>query len=217
MNPLYLGLVWAAAGAGVGVGVRWASVRLARLEELEPGSRPWQVLGPPALAALLFGVLGATVGLQPLLLIRSLWAAVLVHVIFFDFEHRLVLNRVIVPAMAAAIVLSLVTPGLGWKLSLVSGLGAGLFFLLMAVIGSLAMGGEALGMGDVKLAAFIGFILGLSPDGATPRALILGVFLGGVVAVGLLVFRARKMREAFAYGPFLSAGALLVLLQSAPR
>ena len=217
MSGVLLGAGWAVVGLAVGAAVRWGSVRLAKLEGLEPGAKAWHVYGPPVLSALLFGVLGARLGPAPVLLIRSLWVAILVQVIFFDFEHRLVLNRVIVPAMVAAIGLSLVTPGLGWKLSLVSGIGAGLFFLLMAVVGALLMGGEALGMGDVKLAAFIGFILGLTPDGGTPRALVLGVVLGGLVAVGLLVMRAKKMREAFAYGPFLSAGALVVLLQSGPR
>ncbi|MGH7904708.1 MAG: prepilin peptidase [Candidatus Dormibacteraceae bacterium] len=206
-------LLWAVAGLGAGVLARWGSVRLARLEGLEPGFERWQVQGPPVLAILLFGILGYRLGFTPALFIRSLWAGVLVQVIFFDLEHRLILNRVLLPAALAAIALSFVTPGLGWKLSLVAGAGAGLAFAILALTGALVFRTEAMGMGDVKLAAFIGLILGLYPDVATARALILGVVLAGIAAVALLVTRVRRAREGFAYGPFLAAGTLIVLLQ----
>lgn len=206
-------VIWAAVGAAAGVAVRWGSVRLARMEGLEPGARVWQVYGPPVATLALFGLFGYELGLTPLLLIRSLWVAVFIQIVFFDFEHHLILNRIVLPAMLAAIVLSFATPGLGWKSSVVAGVAAGGFFLLMAVLGSVAFRTEAMGMGDVKLAALIGLILGLGAGLATFRALILGVVLAGVVAVVLLVARIKSMKEAFAYGPFLSAGALIVLFQ----
>jgi prepilin signal peptidase PulO-like enzyme (type II secretory pathway) len=205
VNLLLLAAGWGAVGAAAGWFVRWGSVRLARLEELHPGNLRWQVWGPPALTAILFGVFAFHFGFTPILLIRSVFILVLVQVIFFDFEHRLILDRVIFPAMALALVVSLF--GHPWWAGIAAGLGAGLLFLLLALAGSAIFKAEALGFGDVKLAAFMGLLLGPLP---TIQALFYGVFMAGVVSVGMIVWR-RSMKGTLAYGPYLAAGALIVL------
>jgi len=206
--PGLVAAAWALFGLGVGAAIRRASVRLARLEELEPGARRWQVYGPVLLSAALFGLFGWRLGASPLLLIRSLWLAILVQVIFFDFEHQLILDRVLLPAGVAALLLSAVTPGLGLLPALLTGLGAGLVFLAVAVVGSLVFRAEAMGLGDVKFSVFMGLILGPQP---TVTAVVLGLFLAGLVAIGLVLLRLRRMRDSIPYGPFLAAGALAVL------
>ncbi|HVD00975.1 MAG TPA: A24 family peptidase [Candidatus Dormibacteraeota bacterium] len=203
---------WGVCGFAAGFGIRRLSVWLCRLEELEYGSRAWQTWGPPILAALLFAAFGYRFGADYLLLVKSLWVAVLVQVIFFDAEHRLILDRVMVPAMIAALVLSFVTPGLGFLPSLLTGLGAGLLFLLLALAGSFFFGADALGFGDVKLVAFIGLIVGVH-DFAIVTALFLGVLFAGVVSLLLVIFRVLTMKSGIPYGPFLAAGALVVLYQ----
>ena len=205
MNQFVLAAGWAVAGAAAGWFVRWGSVRLARLEELQPGNLRWQVLGPPILTAVVFGVFAYHFGLTPTLFIRSVFILVLVQVIFFDFEHRLILDRVIFPAMAVALVVSLF--GNPWWVGIATGLGAGLLFLLLALAGSAIFKAEALGFGDVKLAAFMGLLLGPLP---TIQALFYGVFMAGVISVGMIVWR-RSLKGTLAYGPYLAAGALIVL------
>jgi leader peptidase (prepilin peptidase)/N-methyltransferase len=208
VTAVLIGIGWAAVGALVGVVVRIASVWLARGEELEPGRRPWQRYGPVVLTALLFGIFGWRIGAHPVLLVRSLWVAVLVQVIFFDLEHQLVLDRVLLPAGVAALLLSLVTPNLGPVAAVLTGLVTGLVFLAIAEVGALVFKAEAMGFGDVKLSAFLGLILGPRP---TFNAVVVGVILAGVVAVGLLALRVRGMRDSISYGPFLAAGALVAL------
>ena len=208
MAAVLIATGWAAVGAGVGALVRVASVWLARGEDLESGRRPWQRYGPVVLTAVLFGLFAWQLGPRQVLLIRSLWIAVLVQVIFFDFEHNLVLDRVLLPSAVAALLLSLVTPGLGLVPAVLTGLVTGLAFLAIAELGSLVFKAEAMGYGDVKLAAFLGLILGPRP---TFNAVVLGVILAGVVAVGLLALRIRGMRDSISYGPFLAAGALASL------
>jgi leader peptidase (prepilin peptidase)/N-methyltransferase len=205
VNQLLLTAGWALIGAGAGWFVRWGSVRLARLEELETGSRRWQVFGPPLLTAILFGAFAFHFGMTPALLIKSVFILVLVQVIFFDFEHRLILDRVIFPAMALALLVSLF--GQPWWAGIATGLGAGLLFLLLALAGSAIFKAEALGFGDVKLAAFMGLLLGPLP---TVQALFYGVFMAGVVSIGMIVWR-RSMKGTLAYGPYLAAGAVIVL------
>ena len=112
-TALLTAAAWLVVGAAVGFGIRRLNVWLYRKEELEFGSERWQVWGPPILCALLFAVFGYHFGPVPVLLIKSLWVAVLVEVIFCDLEHRLILDRVMFPAMVAAIALSFFTPNLG--------------------------------------------------------------------------------------------------------
>lgn len=205
-------LGWTVAGFGAGFGIRRLSVWLSRKEELEYGDEAWKVWGPPLLAAVLFGLFAFRFGPSYLLLVKSLWVAVLVQVIFFDAEHRLILDRVMVPAMVAALLLSFVTPDLGFLASLLTGLGAGLLFLVLALAGSYFFGADALGFGDVKLVAFIGLIVGVH-DVAIVTALFLGVLFAGVVSLVLVIFRVLTMKSGIPYGPFLAAGALVVLYQ----
>jgi leader peptidase (prepilin peptidase)/N-methyltransferase len=199
---------WILVGVGTGVAVRWGSVWLARQQGLSAGRRAWQRLGPPVLCGLLFLGLALRLGPTPLMLIRSLWAAVLVQITFFDAEHRLVLDWILAPAAVVALALSPFTPDLGLVPAVLAGAAAGLAFLLLAIVGSLVFKAEAMGLGDVKLAAFVGLILGrLAVSG-----ILIGVILAGAVGVSLVVLHLRSMRDSIPYGPFLTAGAMACLL-----
>jgi len=121
-----------------------------------------------------------------------------------------VVRTVLLPAALTALVLSVVTPNLGWVSALLTGLGTGLVFLAIAALGALLFHAEAMGMGDVKFSVFMGLVLGLRP---TLTAVFLGVILAGVAALGLVLLRRRTMRDSIAYGPFLAAGALAALFE----
>ena len=208
MNALpLLPIGWAVAGAFGGWVMRWGSVRLAKLEELEPGHKGWQVYGPPIVCAILFALFATEPVSLQLLALRSVFVIVLVQVIFFDFEHRLILDRVMFPSMALALVASLFNQP--WWAGIATGLVAGLLFLLLALVGAAIFKAEALGFGDVKLALFMGLLLGPLP---TIQALFYGVLLAGIVSIGYIIWR-RSMKGTIAYGPYLSAGALIVLFQ----
>ena len=217
MNPYLVAVLWAIVGAAAGIGIRWASVRLARLEELDPGSRWWQVYGPPVVCAAVFAAYGFELSSFLVLVVRSIFVVVLVQVIFFDFEHHLILDRVMFPAMALALLVTLtplVSSRIGlwnqvWWAGIAMGLGAGLVFLLLAVAGAAIFKAEALGFGDVKLALFMGLLLGWP---YTLTALFYGVLLASVGAIVFIVSH-RSLKGTIAYGPYLAAGSLLVLLQ----
>jgi len=208
-----LPLLWVVVGGAAGWLMRWGSMRLAKLEGLEPGRKAWQVYGPPIVCAILFGLFATESISFQLLALRSVFVIVLVQVVFFDFEHRLILDRVIFPSMAAALLLSLTGDpwfsGHDWWHGIASGLGAGLLFLLISLIGAAIFKAEALGFGDVKLALFMGLLLGPLP---TITALFYGVLLAGLVSIGYIIWR-RSMKGTIAYGPYLASGALIVLFQ----
>lgn len=207
LNHVLVALVWAVAGFGGGWLIRWASVRLAKLEELEPDNKPWQVWGPPIASAVVFAIFGYQHGATLQLLLPSVFGLVLVQVIFFDLEHRLILDRVIFPSMGLALVASLFDQP--WWAHLATGLVAGGLFLLLALVGAAIFKADALGFGDVKFAAFMGLLLGPLP---TAQALFYGVFLAGLAAIAIIIWR-RSLKGTIAYGPYLAAGTLIVLFQ----
>ena len=207
LNHVLVAIVWGVVGAAAGLLVRWGSVRLAKLEELEPGHEPWQVWGPPIVAAVVFAAFGYELGASLLLLHHSVFGLVLVQVIFFDFEHRLILDRVSFPAMGLALAVSIFNHP--WWAGLATGLGAGFLFALIALIGALIFKTEAMGFGDVKLAVFLGLLLGWP---YTVTALFYGVFLAGVVSIAYVIWK-RSLKGTIAYGPYLAVGALILLFQ----
>jgi leader peptidase (prepilin peptidase)/N-methyltransferase len=207
MNQVLFAVAWAVLGAAAGWVTRWGSVKLARLEGLEPGFQRWEVYGPPILTAAFFGVFAYDLGMSHLavLAIRSFFVLVFVQVIFFDLEHRLILDRVIFPSMAVAAVASLF--GHPWWAGIATGLVAGVIFLVLSLAGSALLHAEVLGFGDVKLAAFMGLVLGWP---YIVSALFYGVVFGALAAIGVGVWK-RSMRATFAYGPYLALGAVIVL------
>ncbi len=69
-------------------------------------------------------------------------------------------------------------------------------------------------MGDAKLGAVVGATTGLGLDSrhlGAVYAVIAAVLLGGVAAAVLLVTRIRGLKDPIPYGPFLCAGAALIM------
>ena len=137
-----------------------------------------------------------------------MFVLVLVQVIFFDLEHRLILDRVIFPAMGLAVVVSILY-GQPWWAGIATGLGAGVLFLFLSIAGSTLLRAEVLGFGDVKLAAFMGFLLGWP---AIVDAVFIGVLVGALAAIAVGIWH-RSLKATFAYGPYLAIGALVLLFQ----
>lgn len=113
-------------------------------------------------------------------------------------------NVVTYPAMLLAFGVGMIAPGANRLDVAAGGLVIGGTFFAMAV----ATRGRGMGMGDVKLALFVGFALGLTIG---IKALLVTALLGGVFAVLLMLVRIRKRQDIMPYGPFISAGALAML------
>ena len=71
------------------------------------------------------------------------------------------------------------------------------------------------GLGDPFVGIMKGVILGIAPTVPEPpiiTALFLGVLLAGAAGVAMMVLRIKALRDTFAYGPYLAAGAVIALL-----
>jgi leader peptidase (prepilin peptidase)/N-methyltransferase len=156
-----------------------------------------RVLAFAALAVACLVTFGPTVEA----LVDVLACGVLVVVTVTDLERRIVPNRVIVPALVAALVVQTARePSPEWILA---SLGAGGFFLLAALVYP-----AGLGMGDVKMAAFLGAWLG------TPVmiALFAGSLIAVVPAVAILAMHGSAGRKVgIPFAPFLAGGGVVAL------
>jgi leader peptidase (prepilin peptidase)/N-methyltransferase len=130
--------------------------------------------------------------------------AVLVPIAIIDFEHRVIPNRITLPAAIAAIVIGLALDPSGVPEQLIAGAAAGGFLLIFALVYPRGMG-----MGDVKLAAVLGLFLGRSAAVALLVGVLLGTVVGVVVMARVGVERGRK--TAVPFGPFLAVGGIVAL------
>lgn len=158
---------------------------------------PLVTLGTALLAAACGFVFGFT--LEALASVLLCWT--LVVVTRTDLEHRLIPDKIVLPATVVVLVLRTVDdPSIEW---IVSSLGAGLLLFLIVLVHP-----SGLGLGDVKLSALLGAGLGVS----VIPALFVGFFAAFVPALLLLFRHGREARrQAIPLGPFLALGAVVAL------
>ncbi len=139
------------------------------------------------------------------LAIISAYISVLLVCAGTDLLSFRVPNVVTYPAIAGAIVVGAIMPHASvWEV-LAGGALAGGVLLAPALL----TGGIGMGMGDVKLAAFVGLAIGFA---FTAPAMLIMALGGGATAAFLLVTGLRTKGEPIPYAPFISAGGLVVLL-----
>jgi len=158
----------------------------------------------------------ATAGLVVLAAIRypNPWQAVLVGgllalmpgIALIDLRHRIIPNRLMYPSLILFSVLIVLARFIGEAADPArAGIGlllyGGILFVVAAVSGGM-------GMGDVKLAALIGLVLGslgLRFVGVAAAGAIALGGLGGLVALAM----GRGRKSAIPFGPYLAAGAVV--------
>ena len=136
--------------------------------------------------------------------VGAAFAAVLTLLTATDLDCRRIPNVIVLPATAVLLAAQIALypdQTLEWVLA---ALLAALFFFVPLLVFPMGMG-----MGDVKLAALMGAVLGKSVAGA----ILVGLLAGAAYSIYLLVREGVSARKkAIAYGPFLAFGGVLVLL-----
>jgi leader peptidase (prepilin peptidase)/N-methyltransferase len=125
-----------------------------------------------------------------------------IPVALIDLEHRIIPNKLTALGAVLALLAGLALDPSGEPERLIAAAAAGGFLLLAA----LAYPG-GMGMGDVKLAAVLGLLLGRDVAPAVLIALVSGVLVGVVVIARKGAREGRK--TAVPFGPFLALGALI--------
>jgi leader peptidase (prepilin peptidase)/N-methyltransferase len=145
-------------------------------------------------------------GLTAYAALAAAFCAVLVALAAIDLRHRIVPNRIVLPAAGVTLVAhTLIDPSPEW---LLAALGASAFFLAAALVYP-----AGLGMGDVKLALLLGAMLGRT----VTLAIMLGLLAALVPSVVLLARHGTSARKmAIPLVPFLALGAVVALFWGSP-
>jgi leader peptidase (prepilin peptidase)/N-methyltransferase len=172
--------------------------------------------------ALAFAFLVARFGVTIQFALTAIDTFVFLLVLVTDMEHRLIFDVVILPAtLFAAMASPLSQPN--WRLPLLGGasafvivLGIYLFAEISARARKIHIPGGAFGQGDVKLAAFMGIVVGF--PNVFP-AILYAILLGGAgallfLAYQFVVHRRVALTAAIPYGPFFCiAGWWMMVMQ----
>lgn len=173
----------------------------------------WRYPAVELLAGVSLAAVVARWGLTGPALVYAALLCALIVVTFIDAREQVIPDVVTVPGTALAVVASALWPSLHETASRGGALGASLLgaavgagaTYLMGVVGQWLFRKEAMGLGDVKLMALLGAVLGWQ---RVLFVFFLAPVLGSLVGVPLRVVRKQ---ELIPYGPFLSVAAVIVL------
>jgi prepilin signal peptidase PulO-like enzyme (type II secretory pathway) len=138
------------------------------------------------------------------------YIVVLIAVAYSDFQERRIPNRIICPAILVALG-AMFHHFPGWGIALLGGAAAALVFIVPVFI----YGPERAGIGDVKLAFFIGLIFGFSMT--LLWALLVGSGSAALVGLAGILLRKMSRKSLLPFGSFLALGAIALLITQMVR
>ncbi len=134
----------------------------------------------------------------------------LLVIFVYDLKHYIIPDKVIFPAIIIALIYNLFQlfttryPLSTVLNNLYAAFGAAAFFLAIVLVSR----GKWMGLGDVKLAFFMGFLLGF-PNILV--ALFLAFLIGAIIGVGLILAKRKHLKSELPFGPFLVTGTFIAL------
>jgi leader peptidase (prepilin peptidase) / N-methyltransferase len=175
------------------------------------GAGPVAVRTPvlEVVAAAVFALVGLRFGWSAELPAWTWFLAVGLLLGVVDLREKLLPNRVLLPGIAGTALLLTLAAAVddAWPALLRAGVAAAACFAVLLVMALIAPAG--LGMGDVKLAALLGLVLGWLGWDAVLLGLFLGFVLQAVAGLVLLASRRAGRSTELPFGPALLGGALL--------
>lgn len=172
-----------------------------------------------------------TWGVEPPAFVNSVFLAVIIVLVFIDYQHQILPNVLTIPGAILGIILSPFqvhgffldrvslgiaslflpdnpVPAASWTGSIFGALVGGGMLYLVAVLYKALRKQQGLGMGDIKMMAMVGAFLGWRLALLTIFA---GSLIGSLAGIFLILFRGRTMQSKLAFGTFLGIGAALSL------
>lgn len=141
---------------------------------------------------------------QGIILVLALaLCGLLLLIIATDFEQYCIFNDMIIPLAAGGVLCCALFLPIAID-HLIAAAAGGVLFLIIAILSRGALGG-----GDIKLIACLGLWLGTD---ALFAVSMIGIILGGLVALLLLLTGKKKRKSAFAYGPYFALTTIALFL-----
>jgi len=171
-----------------------------------PRKRPHGWLHRGAIMALTgAGFLLASIqfGLAWRLPLAFLLIAVMIAVAFIDWELWIIPDVIVLPALPVGLAAAIALDPHRWWTYVVACVGSALFLFILALIWPGGMG-----FGDIKLALFMGAVLGA----AVIVAMFLAFFVGAVVGMVLIASKLKTRKDHIPFGPYLALGSVIAVL-----
>ena len=140
-------------------------------------------------------------------LVYFVFCAVLIVVTFIDIDHGIIPDVITLPGIVLALAASFLLPRTSFGDALLGILLGGGSLLAVAVVYQWVAKREGMGMGDVKLLAMIGALIGWQ---GVLFTLFVGSLAGSLVGFVMVLTQGRKdLKLRVPFGPFLSLGAMV--------
>jgi leader peptidase (prepilin peptidase) / N-methyltransferase len=154
-----------------------------------------------ALTGAVFVGVALTRGVNDDLAVWLPFAAMLIAVAGIDLDHRIIPNKILLPAAIWGLAATIAFRPDNVDDALIAG-GAAFAFLLLAALAYPA----GMGMGDVKLAGVMGIYLG----SAVAPAMLVAFLAGSIVGLAIIAREGRDARKkGIPFGPYLALGGLV--------
>lgn len=134
----------------------------------------------------------------------SVFTAYLIVIFVYDLLHYLILDVVVIPAIAVAAVINLIR-GHSVTAMLIGATVCGGFFAAQFFISR----GKWIGGGDIRLGLFMGVLLSWP---LVLVALAIAYIAGSIIGIGLIAFGTKTMESKVPFGTFLTVAAYVTLL-----
>jgi len=161
------------------------------------------------LTGIIYLIIYLIYGLSIQSLIYIILSSALIIIAFIDLNEQIVPDVISLPGIGVGLILSFFVPYLSFINSALGVVVGGGIILIIALVGSMIFKKEAMGGGDVKLAAMIGAFLGWR---YTIISLFLGFFLGALAGIFLILSKIKSKEDMVPFGPFIALGSLITLL-----
>jgi len=148
-------------------------------------------------------------GLSIQSLIYIILSSALIIIAFIDLNEQIVPDVISLPGIIIGLILSFFVPYITYANSSLGVVVGGGIILIIGLAGSALFKKEAMGGGDVKLAAMIGAFLGWR---YIIISLFLGFFLGALAGIVLILSKIKSREDVVPFGPFIVLGSFITLL-----
>jgi leader peptidase (prepilin peptidase)/N-methyltransferase len=148
-------------------------------------------------------------GLSIQSLIYIILSSALMIIAFIDLSKQIVPDVISLPGIVIGFIISFFVPYISFINSALGVVIGGGIILIIGLAGSVIFKKEAMGGGDVKLAAMIGAFLGWR---YIIISLFLGFFLGALAGIILILSKIKSREDVVPFGPFIVLGSFITLL-----
>ena len=141
--------------------------------------------------------------------IYAILSSALIIISFIDLDEQIIPDEISLSGIVLGFLISFFVPYISYFNSLLGILTGGGIIFLIALAGLAIFKKEAMGGGDVKLAAMIGAFIGWR---YIILSLFIGFFIGAVTGIVLILSKVKNKDDIIPFGPFIVLGSILTIL-----